>query len=294
MDRVLLVDGTNVLMRAKKAMEHAPLQHGGVPTGPILVFINMLTRHIREEKPDRVVIGWDSDYSWYRQSVYPMYKGGRTVRATTEHDSLIFDQAKTFLTLAGLFHVELPGWEADDVVAIYWRQICAERIADDVQVTILSGDKDLHQLVRPFCTQVEVSGKPPTVRWDVQRVFDIKGCPPEHFGSYLALVGDSTDNVTGVPGLGPKKALQALEKANWDIEAVFASLDPDRADQGRKSHAVVDLLGIDYPRLGAYVSYPPTWTPVKPGTPEATPLLDFLDGLGLTSVTSRFLSDTLW
>jgi 5'-3' exonuclease len=137
----LVVDGNNLLMRATRAMERSNLSAHGVPTGPLVAFVNSLTQYVRVVDPARMVVCWDGGHV-YRTRLLATYKQGRRSRGyryETVGDP--FSLAKEFLTLSGIHHVLMPGVEADDLVAYY----CQNR--DQARVVILSGDKDLLQLL---------------------------------------------------------------------------------------------------------------------------------------------------
>lgn len=292
MSGVLLVDANNLAMRAMFAAERTNMQVDGVPTGALLIFVNLLSRHIREEKPDSVVLCWDGGRSTYRQAIYADYKANRAERPEDEEDTRPFPLMKEFLTVANLHHVERAGWEADDLIACYWRTIRPL----DTKIAILSADKDLLQLIGPNVVQVRPASKPPTDYWDAERVMKEMGCEPRHIPVVMALTGDVGDNVPGLPGVGPKRAVQRLAKCDWDLESFFVSYDIDEAmrAQVRRAHRLVDLRDLSYHANGLTVSQPPQFRPTDPGSVLFQDLLTFLDHYRLDSVKTRLLAGTLW
>lgn len=293
----LLIDGNNLLMRAFFATRRSGMSADGVSTGPLLVFINTLTRHIREEKPDRLAIAWDGGRSTERTALQADYKGNRAGAPDWEEKQSSFALAKQFVTLANLYQSELPGREADDLIAAWWRGVVPPRppIVNG-SIKILSSDKDFLQLLgfNGLGVPTEVirlsSADTPTDRWSFKRLVDEYGYPPENWPLVTALTGDTSDNVHGVPGIGPKRAVKLLEAHSWDLDAVLE--DPkvsEHADQVRMNLRLVDLRHGDL-----VLPAPPAVKPTRPGDFTHPELLRFLEEFRLSSVINRYLSGTLW
>ena len=287
---LLLVDGMNLFVRSYMAASaHMHLTSpDGIDTGALYLWINAISKHLREEKPDRVVVCWDSWGSQYRLAIDPEYKAGKRGALRDKSDQVKQDalvRAKQFLSLSGIFHVEMDGWEADDIIAAYWQQ--AQKT--DEQIIIVSGDKDLLQLVGPNCVQIRGDA-----RWTTETVLDQKGVLPEHLPAYMAFVGDQADNVRGVPGVGPKRAIKALSEHGWDFHTALEANWPDRREDGLRSLRLVDLRNLPYETLGLWLNPAPVWQPVVVGTPLSTYLYDFLEYLGMESILKRYLVGDLW
>lgn len=290
--RIMLIDGNNLLMRAVFAAERVPLQADGVPTAALLIFINLLSRHIKEEEPTHVVLCWDGGRSAYRTQMYPAYKANRGPSAANQDDNGPFSQAKEFLALAGIHYVERGGWEADDLIAAYWQN--ARRDYPDAEVVILSGDKDMLQLLDAQTTQVRPVSAPPTDRWDAARVFGHYGVPAEHLSKAMALIGDTSDNIPGVRGIGPKKADKILLLANYDLDSAVASLTQDQQRLAQLSFLLVDLCAMSYSQHGLVLVHPPAFRPTTFDGVLSSPLLRYLDRYLLESVKTRLAAQTLW
>jgi 5'-3' exonuclease len=287
----LLVDGNNVLVRAVKAAEGSRLTlatSDGIPTAALLIFINTLSRHVREESPDRMVVAWDGGRSTYRSDLYPAYKANRAERTPEEDEHRPFGLAKEFLSLAGIHHIERAGWEADDLIAAHW-----SKTAPDDRVVILSSDKDLLQLVDANTQQVRVSSAPPTHRWDVARVQEQMGCHPRFLAQLMALTGDVGDNVPGVRGVGPKKGVRFLEAAGWDAVEAVRHLGPEAVALADLSRSLVDLR-LPYESLGLRVGPAPVFAPTNPTNVLYGPLLAFLDRYQMASLRTRLVEGSLW
>lgn len=283
---ILIADGNNICMRSIHAMERSGLSVNGVPTGPLLVFINSVSRHIREEKPDRMVVCWDSGPSAFRMALDPNYKAHRkqfSVEAEeSKHSS--FSLAKEFLALANIHQVERPGFEADDLIAAYIASRAGERSV------ILSSDKDFLQLIDHQVDQVRLSsGGAETDRWTEDRVREEYGCEPRHLALAMALAGDVSDGVPGVPGFGMKTAIKVLAKSGWDLAAVEHPKVSAHRDQVDLSLQLVDLLTpvIEMPSV-------PEFDPTVPGSALYEQFIQFLTRYRMDSIKAKVFTNTLW
>lgn len=288
--KTLVVDGNNILIRSVFAMRHAaPLSADGVPTGALHTFIFMLSRYIRQEKPDAVVVCWDGGRSSHRAALYAGYKAQREERPDEEDPERPFGQAKEFLTLAGIHHVEHPGVEADDLIAAYWRgKHSAER------VVILSSDKDFLQLLDGWTEQIR-PGTGVDERWTTNRVRTEMGCKPEQIPLVMALTGDESDGIPGVRGFGTKTAVKTLAEHNWDLEDVIANGRSIRlvgqGDVIRRNLALVDLRN---PIEGISVPPAPKFAPTGVTSITWSMLEQYLNRYRLAAVHDRLRNGTLW
>lgn len=284
----MLVDGNNVLIRAAKAVQYSGMEADGVATGALHVFASMLSRHVRAERPTHLVVCWDGGRSAFRTAAHPGYKAARRDRGT-EDEQAPFGLAKRFLTLAGVQHVERDGWEADDLIAAYWRIIPYSG-----EIVILSSDKDLLQLVGSDTRQVRVSARPPDDVWDSDRVRAHYGCDPQRLPLVMALTGDPGDGVPGVRGIGPKRAVKRLSEANWVWDGLLATLTEEEAAAARLARRLVDLRDAPYARMGLQVARPPEFSETDPTGPAWRDLVDFCDQYRLRQIRERLIAGTLW
>lgn len=287
--KTLVVDGNNILVRAVFAMRHQALSADGVATGALHTFIWMLSKYVRQEEPDNLVVCWDGGRSEQRMALDPQYKGQRGERYEDEDPTRPFSQAKEFLTLAGIHHVEMLGVEADDVIAGYWRaKHSAERIV------ILSADKDFLQLLDGWTEQIR-PGTGVDERWTANRVRTEFGCKPEHLPLVMALSGDASDNVPGIRGFGHKTAIKHLAKHGWDIDRLIAETDHVRlvgqGDAIRRNRALVDLRD---PIVRIEVPGAPRFSPTGVTSVAFTMLDQFLTRYQLSQVRSHLVDGTLW
>lgn len=215
MDKLILIDGNNIIYRAFFAMP--PLTNtAGHPTNAVFGFTTMLLRLIEEHKPTHMIVAFDAGKVTFRHEGYQDYKGGR--QKTPPELSEQFPMLKELLRDLGVPQFEIGSYEADDIIGTISRQ------ADEQgrQVMIVSGDKDMLQLasehttvalIRKGVSEVELYG-PEQIRekYDLtpEQIIDLKG-----------LMGDASDNIPGVPGVGEKTALKLLHQFG-SVEAVLA------------------------------------------------------------------------
>jgi DNA polymerase-1 len=294
--RLLLLDGDNLLVRAEFATQRAPLSAGGVPTAALLVFINCLSRHAREERPDRLVVCWDGGRSTFRTELYPGYKGNRPPRTDAGDGVRPHGLVKRWLTLSNVQHVERAGWEADDLVAAY----CAAAGPQD-EVVIVSSDHDLLQLVGDRVIQVKIAtGDNATDRWDAARVCERYRVPDvRHLPAVFGLAGDPGDGCPGLPKIGPVKAVKMLSAVDWDWDALLASFEaqPDREgwrETAELTRRLVDLRTTPYAQMGLSLAPPAAFRPTGIADALWDALLAFLDQYELRSVLRRLVEGTLW
>lgn len=293
--KTLILDANNLGMRAIHAMSRSGLTADGVATGPLLVFINCLSRHVKDEKPDRVVACWDSGASEFRLAIDPEYKAHRKAANPGFDDTrrTAFGLMKQWLSLAGVYQVERPGFEADDIIAHYVRDTM--RIVD-ASAVILSSDKDFLQLLSFGVRQIRFSSADtPTDEWTAQRVMEEYGVSRRLFTYALALAGDVSDGVPGLPRFGMKTAVKALAKYDNDIDRLLAEHPvaslPEHQERFRKNLALVDLRT---PAPGLVLGDIPPWEPTRPGSALYEDLLSFLTRYRMDSVKARIYDDTLW
>lgn len=282
---LLLLDANNLFMRAWHATRHEAMTAGDESTAVLVVFTNTLLRHIREEKPDKVAVCWDGGGSAYRLRLLPSYKGTRT-----KHTSLRTSQeralVKEFLSLAGVFSIERPGVEADDLIAKYWHDT-------EEDVVIVSEDKDFLQLADRTprgayrCTVVRSTGE----RWDWPQVVEKYGVLPAALPSLMALVGDVSDNVPGVPGIGPVRAAQLVKESKGDLHAIEDPKVREMLPQVLTNRVLVNLR---LPLPGLELAPPPVFAPTTRRSALFDELLQFLERYQLKGLLGRALSGTLW
>lgn len=288
-DKWLVVDGNNIAMRSISAMLYSGLSAGDTPTGALLSFINTLAMHVRHEQPTHMVVCWDGPGRRWREDIDPGYKANRNPMPESDeefkHSSM--GLIREFLSLANVGQMQIPHVEADDLVSAYWWL----RDGDDLMV-ILSNDKDFLQLLDVEVEQVRVSsGGAPTDRWTMARVVEDMGVWPQSLAKVMALNGDVSDNVIGVRGIGPKKAIKALREAEWDLDAITV---PSIVEALPRVKANLDLVDLRKQRDWIVVGPPPEFRPTSPESPLHEMLVDFLLRYQMQGVLSRYNDHELW
>ena len=240
--KLYLVDGSSYIFRAYHAMLRQRLSNArGLPTGAIYVFSNMIQKLIREEKPDYLAVVWDPPVKTFRHNLYPEYKANR---AETPPDLIPqFSYIRSLVQAFGIPALEQEGYEADDVIGTLAKKAAEQGF----EVVLVSGDKDLTQLLGPHVTMLDTLKDKVT---DVAGVKERFGVKPEHVIDVLALMGDSSDNVPGVPKVGEKTAIKLIAQYG-DLENVLAHAGEIKgavgeslrtfADQARLSKELVTI-----------------------------------------------------
>jgi DNA polymerase-1 len=219
-ETIYLVDGTGLVYRAHFAFISRPLRtRSGRDVSALYGFAHTLMRLLEEQKPRFLAVAFDTAAPTFRHEAFEAYKATRPEVPPEIVDQI--PEVKRFLDCAGIRRLEQEGVEADDLIGSLARRFAAE----GHDVVIVSADKDLMQLVGPRIRQlIPAKGKEPA-RWMGPREVEAKwGVPPPRLRDLLALVGDSSDNVPGVPGIGPKRAAELLQKFP-DLDAIYAHLD---------------------------------------------------------------------
>lgn len=207
----LLIDGHSLLFRAYHALPSLSTQDG-VPTGAVHGFFSMLFKVVDSERPDRLIVAFDAPAKTFRHEQYAAYKG---TRQETPED--FRPQVSVVQELLAALHIpvlSVPGFEADDILGTL-AQMGRER---NYRTEIMTGDRDLLQLVDDQITVLLTARTGTDVdRMDATRVRQKMGVDPGQVPDLKGLMGDSSDNIPGVAGIGPKSALALLEQ--------FGSLD---------------------------------------------------------------------
>ncbi|MDF2558129.1 MAG: polA [Bacillales bacterium] len=204
--KLVLIDGFSIAFRAFFAM---PLlsNHKGIHTNAIYGFANMLNKILKDEQPTHALVAFDAGRTTFRHEFFEEYKGGRqqTPHELTEQ----FPFIREMLTAHGIEHYELENYEADDIIGTLARQ--AEQ--DGFEVKIVSGDRDLTQLATDKITvSITRKGLTETDDYTPEFVREKYNLEPLQIIDLKGLMGDTSDNIPGVPGVGEKTALKLLHE----------------------------------------------------------------------------------
>ncbi|HYQ76291.1 5'-3' exonuclease, partial [Cellulomonas sp.] len=200
--RLLLVDGHSMAYRAFFALPVDKFATStGQPTNAVFGFVSMLANLLRDEAPTHVAVAFDAGRTTFRTEQYEEYKANRS--ASPEPFRGQVDVIKQVLATMHIPTLDKPGFEADDILATLARQGAAE----GMDVLICSGDRDSLQLVNERVTVLyPVKGVSELARMTPEAVEAKYAVPPARYPDIAALVGESSDNLPGVPGVGPKTA----------------------------------------------------------------------------------------
>lgn len=216
---LLLVDGHSLAYRAFFALPEDIATSDGRPTNALYGLASMMIKVVAETRPGRVVICWDAPGKVFRHESFPEYKAGRR-----ETPDLFREQSPHFQPLMesfGFTNIDLPGYEADDVIGTLARR--AEKGGEDV--VILTGDRDAFQLASgKIAVMATGRGVTDTKLYTPAAVEERYGLGPALMTDFRGMVGDPSDNLPGVPGIGEKTATQLLLKYG-DLDTVLAHAD---------------------------------------------------------------------
>jgi DNA polymerase-1 len=276
---LILIDGSGYLFRAFHALP--PMTRGdGTPVNAVFGFTNMLARFLRDHVGTHIAVIFDAGSHTFRNRTYDQYKANRPEPPAEliPQFKLVRDATAAF----GVACVELDDWEADDLIATY------ARVAVEAggQVTVVSSDKDLMQLIRPGVGMLDPMKQKMLGPVEVMEKF---GVPPEKLVEVQALMGDSVDNVPGVPGIGPKGAAELITTYG-DVEAVLAAapdMKPSKRRDNLLAHAEDARISRKLVELCDQVPLPLPMADMLARPIDRIRLADFLHGMGFRSTALR-------
>ncbi len=279
-----LVDGSGYIFRAYHRLP--PLTNvRGEPVGAVYGYTTMLWRLAdalhKADGPTHMAVILDASSITFRNDLYDQYKAHRPPppEDLVPQFPMIRDATRAF----SLPCIEEQGLEADDLIACYTQAA----VAAGWKVTIVSTDKDLMQLIVP--DKVDMLDTMKNERLGPHAVFEKFGVGPEKLGEVLALMGDSVDNVPGVPGIGPKTAAKLIQEFG-DVEAVLAAapdMKPSKMRDNLIEHAAMARLSRVLVELKCDASLPMALDDLKLGEIPEPPLRAFLEDHGFNSLLKR-------
>ena len=253
MKKLILIDGNSLLFRAYFAMRPM-VTSKGMHTQGVFAFVNMLNKIIADYEPSHIAVAFDMKGGTFRHDVYKEYKAGR-LKTPPELLSQI-PMMHEVLEALNIAVIEIPQYEADDIIGT----IAARAEADGLDTLVISGDKDELQLVGPHVNVlINKRGMSEFDLYDVDAMKERYGLTPKQFIDLKGLMGDSSDNIPGVPGIGEKKGIALLEQ--------YGSLENliDHADEvkGKMGENLRD--NIEVARMSKWLATINTETPVEFG-----------------------------
>ena len=277
---LLLVDGSSYLYRAFHALPGLT-SPTGQPTGAIYGVLTMLQKLIKAEKPDLVGIIFDAPGKTFRHDLFPDYKANR--EKTPEDLVVQIEPLLTAIQNLGLPLIRIQGVEADDVIGTLARQ--AEN--NNIQTLIATGDKDFAQLVSE---RIKLIDTMKNITTDQSGVLDKFGLRPEQIIDYLALAGDPSDNIPGIPKVGPKTAAKWLQQYT-DLNGVIKHAEEIVGKVGEALRTSIPDLAL-YQKLATIdcnVELEHTIHDLVIGRAQEEALFEQLNTLGLHRLIKQFM-----
>ncbi|MGH8504800.1 MAG: DNA polymerase I [Stenotrophobium sp.] len=273
MKPLILIDGSSWLFRAYHALP--PLTNpAGQPTGAVYGMGNMLRRLMKDYAPERICVVFDPPGPTFREEIYADYKANRD--ATPEDLSSQFPLIIEMISALGLPVLQIPKVEADDVIGTLAKQ----GVAAGLDVLIVTSDKDMAQLVND---KVNLLDTMKSRRMNPAGVVEKFGVPPERIVELLALMGDTSDNIPGVPSVGPKTAAKWLNEYG-SLDALVAQADQIGGKVGEKfrAHLQQGLLPVakDLATIRCELQLPVAVNDLVPGTADTAKLAPFYQRMG--------------
>jgi len=210
-----IIDGSSYIFRAYFGIRQFLSTSKGFPTNALYGFINMLQKVVKDEKPDYLCVAFDSKEKTFRHDIYPDYKANRD--APPEDLAKQFPYFEPLVDAFNISSIRIPGYEADDIIGT----LALKGSKAGFRVVIVSGDKDMMQLVSP---KVQMLDTMKNKRIGVDEVKEKFGVPPEKVIEVMGLMGDSSDHIPGVKGVGPKTATELIQKYG-SIKELYKCID---------------------------------------------------------------------
>ena len=214
---MFLIDGYAMLYRAHYAMIRNPLITSyGLPTSALFGFLNQLFRILNKENPDYIATIFDRKEKTFRHKKYPDYKANRD--PMPEELQVQLPHLWKLIDALEIVNLSKKGYEADDIIGT----LAVDGTKNDLEVFIVSGDKDFMQLINDnvFLYAPGTKNKPDKI-YDKDGVKDRWGVPPEKIIDLFGLMGDSSDNIPGVLGVGPKSAMKLIARMHQSLQSII-------------------------------------------------------------------------
>lgn len=287
--RLLLLDGHSLAYRAFFALPSENFSTTtGQTTNAVYGFISMLINVLRDEAPSHIAVAFDKSRQTFRTQEYAEYKAGRA--KTPDEFAGQLPLIREVLDALRIAHLDLDGFEADDIIAT----LTARARDEGMEVLICSGDRDAIQLIDKKCTLLYPrKGVSDLVRMTPEAVFEKYGVPPELYSDLAAMVGEASDNLPGVPGVGPKTAAKWIT-THENLAGIVAHIDqlPGKAGQSMRDNVTNVLRNRKLNRLIDDLELPLTVGDAVRHTWDRDEVHRVFDGLEFRVLRDR-LFDTL-
>lgn len=279
-ERIIIIDGSSYFFRAFYAIQRLTTSKG-FPTNALYGFINMLLRTLEVEKPKKLAIAFDTPKPTFRKKLYTEYKANRL--APPEDLVVQIPHILRLVDAFGIHRVEKEGFEADDVIGTIARR--AEK--DGYQIDIITGDKDLMQLVDD---RVALYDAMKDKRVDPAAVRERFGVSPEQIVDFLALMGDSSDNIPGVKGIGEKTAAELIRRYG-SLDGIYQNIEDIKQDKRReilKKEKDIALLSRILVEIRCDVPLEFSWEDLDYSGPDLKALQEIFQEFEFQNLLKRF------
>ncbi len=255
MQKLVVIDGNSLMHRAYYALPGMTTQDG-FPTGALHGFLSMLLKLTASQSPDYLLVAFDMHGPTFRHETYAEYKAGR--KETPEDLRKQFPVLKDLLCEMGITVCECPRYEADDILGTFARRCESEGI----RALLVTGDRDALQLISEN-THVLITKKgiSDTVEYDTETLLEAYGLTPDRMRDLKGLMGDSSDNIPGIPGVGEKTALKLLQEYG-SMENILSHAHEVKGKLGEKLAAYAESARMSY-RIGTIDTNAPVSIPVS-------------------------------
>ncbi len=284
-ERLFLLDGMALAYRAYYSFINRPLINSkGVNTSAVYGFVMSLSKILEDEKPEHIAVVFDTKMPTFRHKMYPEYKATR--QKMPEDMSAQLDKLKEVVRAFNVPSIELHGYEADDIIGTLARR--AEK--EGVLTYMVTADKDFMQLISPKIKMYRPGkGGGEVEIVEEAGVFEKFGVGPERVIDILGLIGDTSDNIPGVPGIGPKTAMPLIQKYG-SIPSLYEHLDdiPQKGTR-EKLAANKDLAFLSRELVTIHTEVPVAidFHQLKASNADATKLITLFDELEFKALASR-------
>lgn len=285
-EKIVLIDGHSIINRAFYGVPDLTNKEG-LHTNGIFGFINILLKILEEEKPDYVTVAFDVKQPTFRHKMYTEYKGTRKGMPQELHEQV--PVLKELLTAMGIKIMELPGYEADDLLGT----VAKRSEEKNMEVLVVSGDRDLLQIVTDHIRVCIPKTKRGTTEYENYYTKDVQekyGLMPLQIIELKALMGDSSDNIPGVPGIGEKTATAILQQYE-NVENAHAHVEeikPKRARENLEAHYDMAVMSKKLATIEINAPYEYDWESARTGNVYTKEAYEICKKLELKKLMAKF------
>ena len=285
-EKIVLIDGHSIINRAFYGVPDLT-NKDGLHTNGIFGFVNILFKILEEEKPDYLTVAFDVKHPTFRHEMFAEYKGTRKGMPQELHEQV--PVLKDLLSAMGIKIMELPGYEADDLLGT----VAKRSEEKGMDVLVVSGDRDLLQIVTDQICVCIPKTKRGTTEYEMYYTKDVQekyGLLPLQIIELKALMGDSSDNIPGVPGIGEKTATAILQQFE-NVENAHAHLEeikPKRAKENLEAHYDMAIMSKKLATIETDAPYEYDWEAARTGNVFTKEAYELCQKLELKKLMAKF------